>query len=1137
MTRFDVEVSLALGADITADPDTWAWTDITDYTMVRDGGVKIRRGRFDRQSTVSPMTCELLLNNADGRFSRLNPTGAYYGQLSKNTPVRVQACATGGTPVTRFVGFAAEWPPTWDPSERHHWVPVRADGVLRRVGRASAGSMSALRRAITMTTLATTLVGYWPMEDGSDAGIAGSALPAGQPLTVSGDVNFSTSTGPPGSGPLCGELTADQGSLLVPDVVPAGTQDWTIAFVFSADVAESGILVEWYDPTDATTPYWTIEYSEEGDSVIVSAYDDIGALTIAGSDNLILPNEWHTVIWRQRSTGVRTLTVDGVSEDTSGDDNGVSGPPRNMAIAPYRPDILPTPGSIALGHFAVWSDSTTDLGDLHDAMLGYAGEEAHTRLARLLTEESVYGTTGATYSTEMGAQPVGRFLDLARDCETADEAVLFEGLDGALVFQSPSERYNAAAALALDYDLGHVAPPFRPSDDDRGIINDCTVTRTGGASARFERTDGPNGTDPETGVGRYSESPTLNLYQDSQAIDHASWRVHAGTVDEYRYPDVFLKFHRTSTASLLTDWLACDIGSRITIDNMPANMPADLVDQVLEGYTEQINQMEWHVGLNLSPFKPFEVFELAETAADANEWSGRVAEDLAAALRVAVDTDDTSIVFDPNFYRWTTGPDDGLALPGTSGNYASTPDAAALDITGDLDIRVDATLDAWVSGTPSGANDYLVGKYDSSTNQRSYVLRLSSAGTLQFLWSTDGVTPITKSATAAPEPVSGRLAVRATLDVDNGAAGSTVTFYTAPTIDGSWTQLGDPVVTAGVTSVHSGTAALAVGAIDAGTAGLPPGVFHAAEVRTGIAGSEVANPDFTAQPAGTTSFVDDAGLTWTVHGTATIGGDFPLDVRLGGEECEVSAIATTAAAYVAVGAASHADNAAVTPALYAGHAERDLICVLARIRGTAGSLATPTGYTLMEQTGNLYLFGKVHDGSESDPTLTPAGGAAGDTVSAFTFGLRGTPATLDDLGDMVITSVGQSNASAQDIAYGGVYPWLQEGCVILLLAGKSDDWTSVAVPSGFTEIAEPDTTTGSDQGLYAAYAIQTVPAVVNEGSLVVTGGAAAVSESMVLALAGGYQTMTVTTRSVNGVTKSHAAGTRIEVEDAYWLAL
>lgn len=208
-----------------------------------------------------------------------------------------------------------------------------------------------------------------------------------------------------------------------------------------------------------------------------------------------------------------------------------------------------------------------------------------------------------------------------------------------------------------------------------------------------------------------------------------------------------------------------------------------------------------------------------------------------------------------------------LHLPGGTGNYASTPDTAVLDIVGDIDIRADVKLSNWVPGAAVA----LVAKYDSTGSQRSYNLTLSSTGTLQMLWSTAGSANIIKDSTANPVPAAdGRLAVRATLDVDNGAAGNTVTFYTAPTIDGPWTQLGAPVVTAGVTSIFAGTADLYVGARNLGVSDIMSGEVFAAEVYNGIAGSVVANPDFSAQAPGTTSFVDAAGRTWTLSGTASI---------------------------------------------------------------------------------------------------------------------------------------------------------------------------------------------------------------------------------------------------------------------------
>lgn len=207
-----------------------------------------------------------------------------------------------------------------------------------------------------------------------------------------------------------------------------------------------------------------------------------------------------------------------------------------------------------------------------------------------------------------------------------------------------------------------------------------------------------------------------------------------------------------------------------------------------------------------------------------------------------------------------------LELTGTAGSYASTPDDASLDITGDIDIRADATI------TWAGTQQSLVSKWVSAGNQRSYLLTVESSGRLRFFRTGDGVTQTALQSTVAIPITSGRLAVRVTLDVNNGAGGHTATFYTStsPGVAGPWVQLGTPVTVAGTITNFSGTAPLAVGAHDAGTLGLVDGQVHYAQVRNGIMGAIVAYPEFAAQPAGTVVFVDAAGRTWTVHPGASI---------------------------------------------------------------------------------------------------------------------------------------------------------------------------------------------------------------------------------------------------------------------------
>ncbi|MGW6142176.1 hypothetical protein [Streptomyces sp. NPDC055140] len=208
-----------------------------------------------------------------------------------------------------------------------------------------------------------------------------------------------------------------------------------------------------------------------------------------------------------------------------------------------------------------------------------------------------------------------------------------------------------------------------------------------------------------------------------------------------------------------------------------------------------------------------------------------------------------------------------LATTGTtsSDNGASTPDAAALDITGDIDIRFEATLANW---SAAGSVE-LCGKGLKNTNQRSWLL-MARDGNLHFEWSTDGVSTLQKDSTA-PIPAFAHLAVRVTLDVNNGAGGNTLTFYTAPSMAGPWAQLGAPIVTAGTTSIFNSTAPVRVG--DGwGDLGFPcsSGAVQRFELHNGIDGTIACSPDFTAQTPGAASFVDSNGLTWTVGNATSI---------------------------------------------------------------------------------------------------------------------------------------------------------------------------------------------------------------------------------------------------------------------------
>src|SRR5690606_9198155 len=169
-----------------------------------------------------------------------------------------------------------------------------------------------------------------------------------------------------------------------------------------------------------------------------------------------------------------------------------------------------------------------------------------------------------------------------------------------------------------------------------------------------------------------------------------------------------------------------------------------------------------------------------------------------------------------------------------AGSNVSTPPDGGLQITGDIDLRAEITPADW---TPT-ANQAILGRWFTSggATQRSYRMDLQTNGRLRATWSVTGQTGAANAPTtaSAPPPAAGRLAVRATVDVNNGTGGRTIRFYTAPSIAGPWTQLGSPVTQGGTTSIHPGTAPLTVGAYNAGASEPFVGRVWAVEVRDGI---------------------------------------------------------------------------------------------------------------------------------------------------------------------------------------------------------------------------------------------------------------------------------------------------------------
>lgn len=437
-------------------------------------------------------------------------------------------------------------------------------------------------------------------------------------------------------------------------------------------------------------------------------------------------------------------------------------------------------------------------------------------------------------SQRMGIQQIKPLIEQFRDAEAVSQGLLFETRNdfGVSLATLPS-LYNYTPALTLDYSASHLTDPFLPIIDRQLLHNDVTVQDAGGASARAVLQEGPNSVQPPPdGAGRFDKGTiTLNVSSPTQLSPSANWILHLRTVNEHRFPMVNVQLERQpffNDPALFAAVTAINVGQVIRINNPPDWLPPGPLDLLVVGRTEEHEQYGFKFSWNTVP---------------------------ASVYNVALPFENGGLTLDTR---------------AASPEYAFTPDTAVLDITGDLQLVFDGTLPNWGVSPDSQT---LISKYRTFDNQRSYWLQILSNGRLRFQWAPDGTSGTILNETAdADTPLdSGRLAVRCTFVADDGGGNRNVTFETAPTKDGPWTQLGT-IQTNTASSLFSGSADLIVGAftdnaVTAGEAAKLNGTVHAIEVWDGISGSGgtlVADPVFSDQADGTTMFTDDAGLSWTI---------------------------------------------------------------------------------------------------------------------------------------------------------------------------------------------------------------------------------------------------------------------------------
>lgn len=698
-TPLAIKIEIALdGPDRTTDPDTWAWEDITDYGREAPR-IVITHGDQDEWDETPPSTCRLTLDNRDGRFSRRNAAGPYYGRFGRSTPIRVSVDPDGDGWRVRFFGEVQGWPKTWDRSGLDSTVEIECAGTTRRLKQGNAP----IRSALTQHLATTSPVAWWPLEDGRDSTIAVSGIDDGIPLQVArGVVDFVADAPPGAAGSAHPDVSA--ANALVAAIAGASATAW------HASIWTKGIMVT---PEPEVAYYVVWEITTTRGYVIRAVCQHGVALNIgfavwenasaANGDELFvtaanyqpsgITGDWLqlTAVFEQTGSDVDTTLyvneVEVAAETWPGITLGA--PAYVRMISPFGGNIGTSAemAEIYISHFSLFNGST--IVQQHQAGLGWPAEPAADRITRLCGEHGIPVTVVGSADTEpMGPQQPATLMALLRQCEEVDGGVLMDNPAAPGVRYVPrAERYNLFVNT-LNVDDGDLGAEPIATDDDLAVANEVTVTRTDGASYTTR-----NAADIAASGVTIADSVTLPVAYDAQVPHQAGWRLNLLSVDEDRWPRVPINLARRP--ELVDWWLDVTPGqTRIRIDNPPAQAGVDPVDVLVEGYTETISQVEWRAELYCAPASPWTVGVVEDDELGRADTDGsKIVGDFVAG------TDTSALVAVTDGPPWITSADHSSMFP-----FEVRSGGVVLEVTG-VDAAVVDSFDRTVAAGGWGTAD------------------------------------------------------------------------------------------------------------------------------------------------------------------------------------------------------------------------------------------------------------------------------------------------------------------------------------------------------------------------------------------------------------------------------------------------
>lgn len=565
------------GADLTANPATYTWTDITrDLSMSIP--VTHTRGSQDEQSESNSDSSFGLRNNT-GRYTTGNPMSDLYPGFGLGTPFRFSTNTGDGSGWhVEWIHYLAEAADDW-PSGTPHLcrAMVACGGLFRRLGQGET-KKPAMERSI----LAASPVEYWKLEDVPGTVAAANQAGPAQLRNLFGLPEWQTlDTGPGGGGAgIAPQLNDYIGQVVLNQPMP-----WAVEFSYLR-------------PSDGSADGKTVF-----DIRLVSSIISAQAITVdAGS---VQPaSNWHQWV-------IAGNQIDGSNYKLNMWHNGVAvasstfaGTIGALTALTLLPDAVGfgSTAPVSIGHIAVFANDGTTLVDHYNALQGYPGELAHTRANRLCTEKGIPFATSATTSARMGVQPIATDLGVLRDLEETDHGQLDDS-QGVVNYRALSEFYNQTVPLTVNAAVpNRLFLPFNPVTDDQKRRNKVTASMPDGTSSTVTNT-----TDI-TKAGEFEGTISSNVQSADQLPFHAAWIANnVGVVPGKRYPGIILDFLRAP--DLLADFRNMRLSDRITITNPPRQHTRADIDLILPGWSTIIEGRGrvYQLAANCSPYSPYAV--------------------------------------------------------------------------------------------------------------------------------------------------------------------------------------------------------------------------------------------------------------------------------------------------------------------------------------------------------------------------------------------------------------------------------------------------------------------------------------------------------------------------------------------------